>query len=85
MYDLGIRYNELTVPLQPDTMIARAIRTGGPFQAAPHPEEMQASPPPRLGNEQRKSASMLLVPLWLSEQVIGVLSVQSLCAERLYG
>jgi PAS domain S-box-containing protein len=76
-YDVGIRYNELMVPLQPETMIAEVIQTGEPFLLLRTLEEMQEPPRRPIGNEQRKSASMLLVPLWLGEQVIGVLSVQS--------
>jgi PAS domain S-box-containing protein len=76
-YDSGERYNESTIPLRSDTWIAKVIRTGRPFMLHRTAEQLQKRVTRAVGNAQRKSASILLVPLWLGEKVLGVLSVQS--------
>ncbi len=77
VYDMGVRYFELTGLLTPDTWMAQVIQTGEPFMLLRTPEEVQAPPTRALGNMQRRSASILLVPLWYGEHVVGALSVQS--------
>jgi PAS domain S-box-containing protein len=77
MYDTGIRYNEPTIPLKPDTWIAQVIRSGEPFILHRTEEELAIPVKRAVGNVQRKSASILLVPLWLGQRAFGVLSIQS--------
>jgi PAS domain S-box-containing protein len=77
MYDLGVRYQEPAIPLRPDTWLAHVIRTGEPFMLHRTAEQLQMPQDRGLGNMARRSASILIVPLWLGERVFGVLSVQS--------
>lgn len=77
MYDSGVRYHESALPLRPDTWLAQVIRESQPFILHRTAEEMQTPLTHGLGNLQRKSASILIVPLFLGEHVIGALSVQS--------
>jgi signal transduction histidine kinase len=77
IYDTEVRYHQPAVPLQPDTWIAQVVRTGQPFMLLRTPEEVQELDSRGLGDAQRRSASILLVPLWHGERVIGALSVQS--------
>jgi PAS domain S-box-containing protein len=77
VYDMDVRYSEPTLPLRPDSRIAQVIRTGQPYKQHRTLEELQEVQGRGLGNMQRRSASILLVPLWAAEQAIGVLSVQS--------
>ncbi|MBN1935565.1 MAG: PAS domain S-box protein [Anaerolineae bacterium] len=77
VYDLGVRYHEPDVTLGPDTWLAYVLRTGQPFTLHRSAEELQSPMQASLGDKSRKSASILIVPLWQKERVAGVLSVQS--------
>ena len=77
MYDLNVRYSEPAHLLRQDSRLAQVIRTGKPSKLHRTREELQSAQDRGLGNLQRRSASLLLVPLWVAERVIGVLSVQS--------
>jgi PAS domain S-box-containing protein len=79
VYDMGSRYTEPTTPLKPDSQIAGVIRTGKPFMLHRTLEELRTPPDPDLGigDRQRMSASVLIMPLWRGERVMGVLSAQS--------
>lgn len=76
-YDAGLRYNEPSGTLNPETGIAQVIQMGEPFLLLRTEAELQTPVVQTVGDGQRKSASILLVPLWLGEKVIGVLSIQS--------
>ena len=76
-YDTGVRYAEPVFLLKPDSWIAQVIQTKEPFRLLRTSEEMLEPDIPTVGNVQRRSASILMVPLWHGERVIGVLSVQS--------
>ncbi len=77
VYDMGIRYRESTIPRTPNTWIDHVLKTGRPFMLHRTAEEIQTPVEGRLGDQNRKSASILIVPLWQRERVAGVLSVQS--------
>ncbi|MFO7631736.1 MAG: GAF domain-containing protein [Caldilinea sp.] len=77
MYDLGVRYDEPAVPHRPNTWLDLVLRTGQPFMLHRTAEELQMPIQSPLGNKGRKSASILIVPLWRKECVAGVMSVQS--------
>ena len=78
-YDMGIRYDEPGGEMSPGTRLAKVIHSGQPYHIHRTVEEVaEAEKDERgVGNAQRKSASLLFVPLWQANQVIGVLSIQS--------
>ncbi len=76
-YDMDRRYDQPAVPLKPGTWFAQVIQTGKTLMLHRTLEELQTPPGEGIGDVQRKSASILDVPLWLRERVIGMLSVQS--------
>ncbi len=80
--DLGLRYQEPTISLSPDSSIAQVLRTGKPVRVLRTPEELRATVGDRLGDRMRTYASSLYMPLRSSAsafgvQVMGVLSVHS--------
>jgi PAS domain S-box-containing protein len=77
MYDMGSRYSEPALPLAEAPWMAHVIHTGKPFMLHRTVEDLQTPFLGGIGNVQRKSASILIVPLWRGERVMGVLSVQS--------
>ncbi|MBN2393958.1 MAG: PAS domain S-box protein [Anaerolineae bacterium] len=80
VYDMGVRYHEPDLSLGPDTKLAYVLRTGQPIILHRSAEELQVpmqAMQAGLGDKSRKSASILIVPLWQKERVMGVLSVQS--------
>ena len=77
MYDLGVRYHEPDLFLGSNTWLAYVIHTGQPYLLHRSSEELHTAIPASLGDKSRKSASILIVPLWQKERVVGVLSVQS--------
>ncbi len=64
--------------MTPGGMIWRSLQEG-PFLINRSPEELEivTSYPPTFGNESRRSASILCVPIWDGEAQIGALSIQS--------
>ena len=79
-YDMDTRYPEPDLPLNPETRMAQVIATGKSIRYHRTPEEVaevEQMVSRGVGNYQRKSSSLLFLPLWQANQVIGVLSVQS--------
>ncbi len=76
LVDSGKRFPPQARPVHAE---ARAILDGGvPRALHLTPREMTAPDPlPRIGREDRRSASMLYIPVLRGKQVIGLLSVQS--------
>ncbi len=77
VYDMGIRYREAPIPRTPHSWIDHVMKTGLPFMLHRTAAELQTPVEGRLGDQSRKSASILVVPLWQRERVAGVMSVQS--------
>lgn len=77
LYDSGIRYTESTQSLEMDSRIGQVIFTGQPYKSHRTVDELQQPIARPMGNAQRKSASVLMVPLRLRNKIIGVLSIQS--------
>ncbi|HOU12096.1 MAG TPA: PAS domain S-box protein [Anaerolineae bacterium] len=79
VYDMGIRYREASTPRTPGMWIDHVMKTGLPFMLHRTAAELLTPVEDRLsvGDPSRKSASILIVPLWQRERVAGVMSVQS--------
>lgn len=77
LYDQGKRYAEPTMSLLPGTQLATVLDQGKPLITHRTAEELATPVQHGLGDAQRKSASILIVPLRRGERVIGALSVQS--------
>ncbi len=77
IYDSEVRYAEQAAPLAELPWQAGVIRTGKPFILHRTAEELGSPPGRGLGDVNRKSASILIVPLWRGERVTGILSTQS--------
>jgi PAS domain S-box-containing protein len=78
MYDRGRRYDEQALPLVESPWLAGVIHTGKPFVFHRTMDELQLPLAGRgLGDLRRKSASILIAPLWRGERVIGAISTQS--------
>jgi len=78
-YDMGVCYNEPDTELTPTTALAQAMFTGQPRRIHRTLEEVAELEKNTgdIGNPQRRAGSLLFVPLWDANQVIGGLSVQS--------
>jgi signal transduction histidine kinase len=78
-YDMGVRYNEPDSQLRPGSRVATVIQTGEPYRYHRTPEDIAAAEKDTntVGHPQRRSGSLLFVPLWQAHEVIGVLSIQS--------
>ena len=79
MYDEGIRYDPTPDVLEPDSYLYRLLHGEKAKMILRTREEIQE---PHLqygmvGNQARKSASLLFAPLKVGEQVIGMISAQS--------
>jgi PAS domain S-box-containing protein len=79
VYDDGRFWQQPTGQLTRTSLAAQVLGTGQPALINRTPEQIAAASgkPSMVGNTSRISASIIMVPLRLSEQVIGVLSVQS--------
>jgi diguanylate cyclase (GGDEF)-like protein/PAS domain S-box-containing protein len=77
IYDLGMRYTESSQPLRSDSWIRQVLLTGQPYRLNRTEEELKVPASRTVGNEQRKSASILVIPLRQNKKILGVLSVQS--------
>ena len=78
-YDLGVRYEEPDGVLRPESRLAKVIQSGKPYRLHRTAEQIAEAEKDGhgVGNYQRKSGSLLFVPLWQAHEVIGVLSIQS--------
>jgi PAS domain S-box-containing protein len=78
-YDMGVKYYEPNMKLRPDSRLSLVIQSGQPYRLHRTAEEVaEAERIGRgMGNMQRKSGSLLYMPLWQANKVIGVLSLQS--------
>jgi PAS domain S-box-containing protein len=78
-YDMGVRYNQADAALTPGTPLAHVIETGETFRIHRTPEEIAAleAIPGDVGNPQLRSKSLLYVPLWGADQIVGAMSIQS--------
>jgi two-component sensor histidine kinase/putative methionine-R-sulfoxide reductase with GAF domain len=77
MYDMGVRYSEPKVSSKASPWIEQVLHTSQPFMLHRTLEELQMPTTHAMGYTQRRSASILIVPLWLGQSVFGVLSIQS--------
>lgn len=79
-YDMDVRYQEPDLPLNPNTRVAQVISTGRPIRHHRSRDEVEQAGQGvsrGIGDYKRKSSSLLFLPLWQANKVIGVLSVQS--------
>ncbi len=78
-YDMGVRYDEEDTQLRSESRVGQVIQTGEPYRLHRTAEEVaEAEKKPEGGeNPQRRSGSLLYVPLWQGHDVIGVMSIQS--------
>ncbi|NHZ72153.1 MAG: PAS domain S-box protein, partial [Aquificales bacterium] len=79
MYDEGEKYEMENVPAVGDHFILRIVRSGKPIWINRTEEELATPIDPKgmMGNESRKSASLMYIPLVTPEAIIGVISAQS--------
>lgn len=79
LYDSGERFQESPTPMHEGTNLSRVIQTSTPLLLNRTTEELTADPQPlyALGEETKKSASLLYAPLQVGTRVIGVMSAQS--------
>ena len=79
-YDMDTRYQEPDLPLNPNTRVAQVIATGRHIRYHRTPQELDDAGQTvshGIGDSTHKSSSLLFLPLWQANRVIGVLSVQS--------
>ena len=78
-YDSGIRYDSGRDPVSTVSYLYRFLHGENAILITRTPEELIPQPNERgmLGDTTRKSASLLIAPLKIREQVIGVISAQS--------
>lgn len=78
VYDEGRRYRDEPHPLNSGTWIEKVLTTGEPMLLLRLPEELEnVGREHMLGNANRPSASIMMVPLAIGERTIGVVSAQS--------
>jgi PAS domain S-box-containing protein len=81
MYDDGKFWDmeTFTVPLDETAFTAKVIHTGEPLLVNRTADELSASQNPEtmVGDTEKVSASILMAPLAIGEQIIGAISVQS--------
>jgi PAS domain S-box-containing protein len=79
MYDEGVRYHPSPDELTTHSFLYNLLHGGKAARILRTREEIEAVPTDKgmLGNEAKKSASLLIAPLKIGEQTIGVISVQS--------
>ena len=78
-YDMGIRYNEQSGQMGPDSFLRKVFQSGQPYRIHRTAEEVIEAEKyaDGVGNKQRKSGSLLFLPLWQAGNVVGILSIQS--------
>lgn len=83
MYDAGEFYEQQPDRLNPDGWIGQVLRTGSPMLINRTQDEIEADKGyhNRLGNVDQVSASVLIAPLTLGSDHIGVISIQSYLQE----
>ena len=79
MYDEGVRYHPTPDDLTDYSYLYNLLQGGRPLLILRTEKEIEALPGDHgmLGNEAKKSASLLIASLRAGEQIIGVISVQS--------
>lgn len=77
--DQGQRYDDVPTSVEASVLAQQVVRERQPLRLLHTPETLAAQPPQTvaIGDTNRLSASLLLVPLQIGAQLIGILSVQS--------
>ncbi|MBE2221226.1 MAG: PAS domain S-box protein [Anaerolineae bacterium] len=79
LYDEGKKYEKKTIAAYDEHFVVKIVRSGKPIWLQRTEDELVVPPGSieMLGNESRKSASLMFIPLVTPEAIIGVISAQS--------
>lgn len=79
IYDEGRRYTIKSIPAAEGHFVIKVYKTGKPLWISRKAEELELPIDPKamVGNESRKSASLLFSPLAARDKIVGVISTQS--------
>ncbi|MCZ7543788.1 MAG: GAF domain-containing protein [Anaerolineae bacterium] len=78
LYDSGARYDQTPMPVEPHTLVGRAVESGTPQMLnRTRADFARLQPEYRVGDTSKPSASLMCAPLKIGARVIGVISTQS--------